>query len=88
MSLARYMSLRKTIQDKLDAPFSIEDASHVTRHFTDAMNAYASVMLTDTTAECKYASARMLLAIEYLSIWPIKPISTAAFERFQKNSGP
>lgn len=65
-SLARYMSLRKTVHDKLDAPFSIEDANHVTRHFTDAMNAYATVMLSETAAECKYASAKMLLAIEYL----------------------
>jgi hypothetical protein len=60
------MALRKTVQDKLDAPFSIEDANHVIRHFTDAMNAYASVMLSDTAAECKYASAKMLLAIVYL----------------------
>jgi hypothetical protein len=65
-SLARYMTLRKTVQDKLDAPFSIEDANNVTRHFTDAIHAYATVMLSDTAAECKYASARMLLAIEYL----------------------
>lgn len=65
-SLARYMSLRKIVQDKLDAPFSSEDANHVTRHFTDAMNAYATVMLSETAAECKYASAKMLLAIEYL----------------------
>jgi predicted nucleotidyltransferase len=65
-SLARYMALRKTVQDKLDAPYSFADANNVTRHFADAMNAYASVMLSDTSAECKYASARMLLAIEYL----------------------
>ena len=65
-SLARYMALRKTVQDQLDAPYSMADANHVTRHFTDAMNAYASLMLSDTAAECKYASARMLLAIEYL----------------------
>ena len=65
-SLARYMTLRRTVQDKLDSPFSAEDANHVTRHFTDAMNAYTSVMLSDTAAECKYASAKMLLAIEYL----------------------
>jgi hypothetical protein len=65
-SLARYMSLRKTVQDKLDAPFSTVDAKNVTRHFTDAMSAYASVMLADTTTECKYVSAKMLLAIEYL----------------------
>jgi hypothetical protein len=66
VSLARYMTLRKTVQDKLDAPYFLEDANHVTKHFTDAMNAYASVMLSDTAAECKYASAKMLLAIEYL----------------------
>jgi len=65
-SVARYMALRKTVQDKLDAPFSIEDAKNVTRHFADAMHAYATVMLSDTVAECKYASARMLRAIEYL----------------------
>jgi predicted nucleotidyltransferase len=65
-ALARYMSLRKTIQDKLDAPFSVEDANHVTRHFADAMRAYASVMLGDSAVECKYASAKMLLTIEYL----------------------
>ena len=65
-SLARYMALRKTVQDKLDAPFSIEDANNVTRHLTEAMHAYATVMLSDTAAECKYASAKMLLAVEYL----------------------
>jgi predicted nucleotidyltransferase len=65
-SLARYMSLRKTVQDKLDAPSSIEDAKNISPHLADAMNAYASVMLSDTAAECKYASAKMLLAIEYL----------------------
>ncbi len=65
-SLARYLALRKTVQDKLDAPFSIEDANHVTRHFADAMTAYVAVMLSDTAAECKYASARMLLPIEHL----------------------
>ncbi|MFT3892126.1 MAG: hypothetical protein QM730_10875 [Anaerolineales bacterium] len=65
-ALARYMSLRKTVQGKLDAPFSSEDAKNVTRHFSDAMQAYACVMLADTAAECKYASAKMILAIEYL----------------------
>jgi hypothetical protein len=30
------------------------------------MRAYATVMLSDSVAECKYASARMLLALEYL----------------------
>jgi hypothetical protein len=60
------MALRKTVRDKLDAPFSTEDANNVTRHFAHAMQAYATVMLSDTVAECKYASARMLLAIEYL----------------------
>lgn len=65
-SLARYMSLRKTVQDKLEAPFSVEDAKNVTMHLTDAMHAYASVMLGDSAAECKYASAKMLLAVEYL----------------------
>ena len=65
-SLARYMALRKTVQDKLDAPYSLVDATHVTRHLADSMNAYASVMLSVSAAECKYASARMLLSIEYL----------------------
>jgi hypothetical protein len=65
-SLARYVSLRKTVQDKLEAPFSSEDMKNVNGHFADAMQAYASVMLSDTTAECKYASAKMILAIEYL----------------------
>ena len=51
-SLSRYMSLRETVQDKLNGPFSSEDAKNVTRHFTDAMNAYASVMLGDGAAEC------------------------------------
>lgn len=65
-SLARYMSLRKTMQEKLGVSFSAEDAKNVDQHFADAMNAYASVILGDTAAECKYASAKMILAIEYL----------------------
>jgi hypothetical protein len=65
-SLSHYMALRKTVQDKLAAPFSSEDANNVTRHFANAMQAYAAVMLSDTAAECKYASARMLLALEHL----------------------
>lgn len=65
-SLAQYMSLRKIVQDRLDAPLSIEDASHVTRHSEGAMRACAAVMLSDRVAECKYASASILLAIEYL----------------------
>ena len=65
-SLARYMALRKTVQDKLAAPFSLEDENNVTRYFADAMHAYASVVLSDSAAECKYASAKMLLAIEHL----------------------
>jgi hypothetical protein len=65
-ALARYMALRKVIRAKLDAPFSIEDANNVSRHFANAMQAYATIMLSDTVAECKYESARMLRAIEYL----------------------
>ena len=65
-SLARYMTLRETVQKKLNAPFSVEDAKNVTMHFTDAMHAYVSVMLGDSAAGCKYASAKMLLAVEYL----------------------
>jgi hypothetical protein len=65
-SLARYMSLRQKVQDKLDAPFSIEDANHVMMHCENALKAYAAVMLSGSTAECKYASARMILSIEYL----------------------
>lgn len=65
-SLARYMSLRKTVQDKLDAPLSSEDRKNINGHFSDAMRAYADIMLGDSAAECKYASAKMLLAVEYL----------------------
>jgi hypothetical protein len=65
-AIARYMALRKTVQDKLAAPYSSEDAKHVNQHFANALQGYATVMLSDTAAECKVASARMLLAIEYL----------------------
>jgi predicted nucleotidyltransferase len=65
-AIARYLSLQKSVQDKLGAPFSLEDANHVTSLVSQAMNAYAFVMLGETAAECKYASAKMLLAIEYL----------------------
>lgn len=64
--LERYMALRKKVQDRLNSPFSIEDAKNVQGHLENAMKEYASVMLSDSAAECKYASAKMLVFIEYV----------------------
>ncbi len=63
---ARYMGLREKVQNRLNAPFSTEDAHNVAVHLERAINAYAIVMLSDTVAECKYASVRMLQSIEYM----------------------
>ena len=64
--LERYMTLRKKLQDRLNSPFSIEDAENVQRHLENAMKDYASTMLSDGAAEGKYASAKMLVSLEYV----------------------
>lgn len=64
--LERYMTLRKKVQDRLNAPFSIEDAKNVQCHLENAMKQYASTMLSDNAREAKYASAKMLVSIEYI----------------------
>lgn len=64
--LERYMTLRKKVQDRLNSPFSIEDAENVQRHLENALKEYANTMLSDTAAEGKYASAKMLVSIEYV----------------------
>jgi len=64
-SLERYMALRKKVQDRLNAPFSTEDAINVQRHLENAMKAYAQIMLSENATEGKYASAKMLVSIEY-----------------------
>jgi hypothetical protein len=66
MHLERYMTLRKKVQDRLNSPFSIDDAKNVQCHLENAMKEYASTMLSDNAAECKYASAKMLVFIEYM----------------------
>jgi hypothetical protein len=64
--LERYMTLRKKVQDRLNAPFSTQDAVNVQRHLENAMKEYANIMLSDSAAEGKYASAKMLVSIEYV----------------------
>src|SRR5512135_2701781 len=43
--LERYMALRKRVQDRLNAPFSSEDAKNVQVHFENALREYARIML-------------------------------------------
>jgi len=62
--LERYLALRKKVQDRLDSPFSTEDAKNVQSHLDNAMRAYASTMLSDNVTEAKYVSAKMLVALE------------------------
>jgi len=64
--LERYMTLRKKVQDRLNSPFSIEDAKNVQYHLENAMKEYASTMLGDNATAGKYASAKMLVSIEYV----------------------
>lgn len=64
--LARYMTLRKKVQDRLNSPFSTEDAKNVQCHLENALKEYASTMLSDNAAEGKYASAKMLVSLEYV----------------------
>lgn len=63
--LERYKILRKKVQDRLNATFAIEDAKNVQRHLENAMKEYASVMLSGNSPEAKYASAKMLVSIEF-----------------------
>jgi hypothetical protein len=60
------MTLRKKVQDRLNSPFSIEDAKNVQYHLENAMKEYASTMLSDNATAGKYASAKMLVSIEYV----------------------
>jgi predicted nucleotidyltransferase len=64
--LERYMTLRKKIKARLNSPFSIEDAKNVQCHLENAMKEYASTMLSENATESKYASAKMLVSIEYV----------------------
>lgn len=64
--LERYMALRTKVQDRLNSPFSIEDARNVQHHLESAMKEYANVMLRENAAEARYASAKMLVFIEYM----------------------
>jgi len=64
--LERYMALRKKVQDRLNSPFSIEDAKNVQCHLENAMKEYANTMLSDNATESKYASAKMLVSLEYV----------------------
>jgi hypothetical protein len=64
--LDKYMALRKKVQDRLNSPFSIEDAKNVQRHLENAVKEYASTMLSENASEAKYASAKMLVSIQYV----------------------
>jgi hypothetical protein len=64
--LERYLRLRQKAQERLNAPFAIEDAKNVQCHFENAMKAYASIVLSESATEAKYASAKMLVSIEYV----------------------
>jgi hypothetical protein len=64
--LQRYMTLRKSVQDRLNSPFSIEDAGNVQRHIDTALKEYAGIMLSDREEEARYASAKMLVSMEYV----------------------
>lgn len=64
--MERYLGLRRKVQEKLNSPFSIEDAQNVQSHLDNAMKEYARVMLGDSANEAKYASAKMLVFIEYM----------------------
>jgi hypothetical protein len=66
MYLEKYMMLRKKVQDRLNSPFSEEDAKNVQRHLENAMKEYASTMLSENAAEARYASAKMLVSIQYV----------------------
>jgi predicted nucleotidyltransferase len=61
-----YMALRKKVQERLNSPFSIEDAENVQHHLGNAMKEYAGTMLCDSASEAKYVSAKMLVSIEYV----------------------
>jgi len=64
--LERYMTLRKKVQERLNSPFSLEDAKNVQCHLENAMKEYASTMLSDNASEARYSSAKMLVSIEYM----------------------
>lgn len=64
--LERYMALRSKLRERLDSPFSVEDARHLTAQFESALREYAETMLIDDAPGCKYASARMLVFVEYV----------------------
>jgi len=64
--LERYMTLRQKVQDRLNSPFSIEDAKNVQCHLENAMKEYATTMLSDDATEAKYTSAKMLVSLEYI----------------------
>lgn len=64
--LERYMALRKKVENRLNSPFSSEDAKNVQRHLENAIKEYAGIMLSENAAEAKYASAKMLVSLEYV----------------------
>lgn len=64
--MERYMALRNKVQERLNSPFSNEDAENVQHHLENAMKEYASMMLSDHVGEAKYTSAQMLVSMEYV----------------------
>jgi hypothetical protein len=65
-SLKRYLALRKKVQDRLNSPFSVQDAENVQHHLENALKDYASTILSDSAGEAGYASAKMLVSLEYV----------------------
>lgn len=65
-SIQRYMSLRSTLKDKLQKLYSAEDCQKAEYWFNKACESYADVMIYDNYAQCKFACANFLYAIEFM----------------------
>lgn len=63
---ARYSALRKKLQDKLAAPFTMEDLEKSEKYYSSALETLAKLLIADSEGECRYLSAIALYYIEYV----------------------
>jgi hypothetical protein len=61
----KYMKLRSKVKNKLKQKFTIKDKDKAEKFVNEAYKEYSNLMLSSKYAECKYATAKLLINIEY-----------------------
>lgn len=63
--MQKYMELRSSVASKLSQPYSVKDIEKAEKFVDEASKEYASIVLSNSYGECRYATAGMLHYIEF-----------------------